>query len=1570
MTAAAAANHSKSKSSSSSSSLIKMSMTATPRGLLAANGAEMLARAAQARRRQRVSTPHQQEPAHQRQQETLGLPSPLPPSTAAVTAPPSTAVGAAASSSSANATAAAAARPPKTTPQVVGGVAGSLIDRSTEAGEDAAKLLASLMKQQQQQWGTTIKRTTTTTNSNDADTNRDLSIHLRPESTPQRRQPKPQQATTTLEVPKPFLSTTTHENRHFSVITGGGGGGGATKREILESSYPSSSTTTATTKSFHEAAANLVPPTTTAATTMTARGSERHPQRQLGGDERVENENVESDATTRLRSAAAFQNRMPQSRPLTHLAAAAVAPLTEFPTVQPNPPVTLSPQPPRQTPSQSFSTATSQPAPTLNTAPTTTTRQQQQNKPEGAGCTVAVAKQASNPGVVVERGIVSFPLRRQPTAKKSILLDAACFPDHAKIMIQSNAHPTKTIVVLSAADDGDDIDSNNDDHDYSVGGYPAGVGGSFLGRDEEVLQIVVVPTAKSTTASKPPQTVVCFGDKVTLQWKKTANRAATAATSPWLRLGVQPRPADENDPNYHDRTGIVYNVGFYPPNVRRGGSSSSSSSGKTSQSLYQWIVFHASAQEYIKVGRAALEEDAVQRVQASQATSAGGGGNSSLFSPKRPVRSGDPVVFRNCQTGGVLSCGECLSPPPGSFVVVGGGDGGSTEGWSSSSSLGRVMHIPLQLLTDAYRQPRVATAAVPAEEGDGGIHLDGEPSLLMRLQKSDKLVPSVAEIFTLRQSTSPSVPMWMSPISSSGAIKNPFATIPSSNRCFLNNSYLWSSNRHESTRVTQDLDTTLFGPKQHFVDEDGLGETTSTTATRQDQMQSPNGQELMLLDELIGACMGLEGRYIRAFVDDANWSCNVGDTVGGIKFCLVEDDAEVRFDVILRRLVEDMLPLPTLFARVRRFVAQHTPGYEYGSTMQALCETLNRVLEKCTAEVVAWQLQYRKKELTISILQAELRSSMHSMSIVERACNNVRDKKGGALINALRHLKLHSYEGDEEADHILQLLIDTAAVPFMTRLLEWLEQGVLADDPHQEFMIQRKEAKSWESMFVISTANVLKGFFPTKHTVDSLLAAGRYWNAVRSCVTRSTNDTLISDVNDETSLPALSLQYSSSTATVSSVIQIKYQDASRALLSLLMDDYDLLGALHLMKRYFLMDHGDFFVKFLDCAEEEMQKDMTLLSRNRIQHWMNSCLQVLDQRGGADGEGGASIVNTSRRKDVRPSGLRCRFADEGLSDHLDKLHAASGGIDTQEPWTPLRHTYGGALASSTGELTGLDTFYLDFATIPFPTSIVLSPSSIECYQLLFRHLFFAKHVERRLVSIWKDHQMMKELHALRGPMGATFLLRQRMLHFLQNLIYYIMFEVIEPNWLEMEKAIGSPYSKTEQTVDEIIRHHNQFLHRALEACLLTNRDLVRALTKLLKTCLLFSEQMKRFMKATKIEEERNVVATEMQKEIQHNLNSRGGVRSSQSSDKYLHESLQRARADRTKRVQRQSARVEREVCGESYCRMVTRFDEVFSKNLKDFMVQLTSSNDLFHTHKVNLCIRLDYNGYITSSLGLV
>eukprot|EP00978_Attheya_sp_CCMP212_P011993 scaffold29710_cov43-Attheya_sp.AAC.1 len=229
-------------------------------------------------------------------------------------------------------------------------------------------------------------------------------------------------------------------------------------------------------------------------------------------------------------------------------------------------------------------------------------------------------------------------------------------------------------------------------------------------------------------------------------------------------------------------------------------------------------------------------------------------------------------------------------------------------------------------------------------------------------------------------------------------------------------------------------------------------------------------------------------------------------------------------------------------------------------------------------------------------------------------------------------------------------------------------------------------------------------------------------------------------------------------------------------------------------------------------------------------------------------------------------LCCDFSSQSLIDHLDDLHSQSGGIRVQETRTPSQQVYG----AYNQALTGVEAFMLDFQYIPFPTSLVLSRRTLNNYQLLFRHLFFAKHVERRLTNVWADHQMMKELQSLQRALGPTYFLRQRMLHFLQNLVYYMMFEVIEPNFLSMESAILHPDGNTfgdkkyqtkehQQTVDDVLNIHDEFVRRTLKECLLTNRDLIRNLTKLMTTCLVFSDQMTKFMEATRIGEEQADVA---------------------------------------------------------------------------------------------------------------
>ena len=225
--------------------------------------------------------------------------------------------------------------------------------------------------------------------------------------------------------------------------------------------------------------------------------------------------------------------------------------------------------------------------------------------------------------------------------------------------------------------------------------------------------------------------------------------------------------------------------------------------------------------------------------------------------------------------------------------------------------------------------------------------------------------------------------------------------------------------------------------------------------------------------------------------------------------------------------------------------------------------------------------------------------------------------------------------------------------------------------------------------------------------------------------------------------------------------------------------------------------------------------------------------------------------------------------------------------------------------------------------------------------------------------------LKELPSLRGSMGRTFLLRQRMLHCLQHLIYYMMFEVIEPNWTELETQITktSTSSSQVQTVDDILLVHSRFLQRTMEACLITSRELLSSLMRLMRTCLLFADQMKLFMKSIGIHQDRDTLALEKQKSVQQSLHKFDISR--RHNQKALHATLRKDYMDRQRRVLEHTRRVEREVTLSTYTAMIDRHEEVFNQQLREFMNLLSKSDDLYHTQKVNLCISLDYNGFAAS-----
>merc|ERR1712196_187375 len=114
----------------------------------------------------------------------------------------------------------------------------------------------------------------------------------------------------------------------------------------------------------------------------------------------------------------------------------------------------------------------------------------------------------------------------------------------------------------------------------------------------------------------------------------------------------------------------------------------------------------------------------------------------------------------------------------------------------------------------------------------------------------------------------------------------------------------------------------------------------------------------------------------------------------------------------------------------------------------------------------------------------------------------------------------------------------------------------------------------------------------------------------------------------------------------------------------------------------------------------------------------------------------------------------------------------------------------------------------------------------------------KIVERKLCVTWRTHRdtkfLMWGMSSIRVEGGAqelvlSYSLRHRMLYFLQNLIYYISYEVLEPRWHTLMQKLTHPDTKT---VDDVRKHHINFLNGCLKECLLVYGPLYKMLYELI------------------------------------------------------------------------------------------------------------------------------------------
>uniref|UniRef100_A0A2I3TBM1 Gamma-tubulin complex component n=1 Tax=Pan troglodytes TaxID=9598 RepID=A0A2I3TBM1_PANTR len=638
-------------------------------------------------------------------------------------------------------------------------------------------------------------------------------------------------------------------------------------------------------------------------------------------------------------------------------------------------------------------------------------------------------------------------------------------------------------------------------------------------------------------------------------------------------------------------------------------------------------------------------------------------------------------------------------------------------------------------------------------------------------------------------------------------------------------------------------------------------------------------QESAVVEDLLYVLVGVDGRYVSAQPLAGRQS----------RTFLVDPN----LDLSIRELVHRILPVAASYSAVTRFIEEKS-SFEYGQVNHALAAAMRTLVKEHLILVSQLEQLHRQGLLSLQKLWFYIQPAMRTMDILASLATSVDKGEclGGSTLSLL-HDRSFSYTGDSQAQELCLYLTKAASAPYFEVLEKWIYRGII-HDPYSR--IRDYNDKYWDQLQIRPSCRKMADKIPASQGPLTVIYG---------------KDVAMTS-------PARWLKRSSTPLKERGYVEqiekaFNYASKEKELCGSPQGDSGALS----IKRYFLMDQGDFFVHFMDLTEEELRKPVEDITPPRLEALLELALRM-------------STANTDPFKDD----LKIDLMPHDLITQLLRVLA----IETKQE-KAMAHADPTELT-----LSGLEAFSFDYI-VKWPLSLIINRKALTRYQMLFRHMFYCKHVERQLCSVWISNKTAKQhsLHSAQWFAGA-FTLRQRMLNFVQNIQYYMMFEVMEPTWHILEKNL-----KSASNIDDVLGHHTGFLDTCLKDCMLTNPELLKVFSKLMSVCVMFTNCMQKFTQSMKLDGEL------------------GGQTLEHSTVPGLPAGAEeRARKELARKHLAEHADTVQLVSG--FEATINKFDKNFSAHLLDLLARLSiySTSDCEHG-MASVISRLDFNGFYTERL---
>jgi len=236
-----------------------------------------------------------------------------------------------------------------------------------------------------------------------------------------------------------------------------------------------------------------------------------------------------------------------------------------------------------------------------------------------------------------------------------------------------------------------------------------------------------------------------------------------------------------------------------------------------------------------------------------------------------------------------------------------------------------------------------------------------------------------------------------------------------------------------------------------------------------------------------------------------------------------------------------------------------------------------------------------------------------------------------------------------------------------------------------------------------------------------------------------------------------------------------------------------------MKRYFLMNAGAVYDSFLDTAQDLLQQNA-------------GSIQLLQLQRKFDG-----ALKDHPFKDPFRNEIKVELSSFNL---LDAVQSLNNGTTKGITGTRM-------------QLNGFDSFTVDIK-VKWPVCLIFNRRCIAKYQLIFRLLFYLKHISRLFENLWSGLKLLRVIGIMSSCSNQSHVVRIKMYEFVKGLFNYMTNEVIEPNSIKLAKELNEA-----KTVDEVLSKHEEFLENTFRCCLLKDELALKQLFEILIICKSFS-----------------------------------------------------------------------------------------------------------------------------------